>query len=310
MNQGHTFSEIVSRAAAQQTLLAYFSARYTHSTAEEWRTRMLAGQVRADGKIAAPELRLTAGMRLDYHREPWEEPPAPLEFETLWDDDDLLIINKPSGLQVLPGAQFMQHTVLGQLQRRGIDAVPVHRLGRGTTGLLLLAKSARARKQLSADLRACSELVDNPPLQKTYLALVSPTADLPPQFEVTHPIGEIPHPLMGRLHAATPNGRPALSYGTVLARMKEATLVSVRIATGRPHQIRIHMACMGAPLLGDPLYGPGGVPLADGSAVPGDMGYALHAWRLTLRHPGTGNRFSVECGAPGGFTRLMSAMTS
>lgn len=307
MNQGHIFTELVTRAAAGKTLLEHFTTRYTHSTMEEWRARMQAGQVHADGKIASPDLRLTTGMRLDYHREPWEEPPAPLEFATLWDDDDLLIINKPSGLQVLPGAQFMQHTVLGQLQLRGIDAVPVHRLGRGTTGLLLLAKSARARKQLSADLRACSELVDNPPLQKTYLALVSPAADLPPQFEVTNPIGEIPHALMGRLHAATPTGRPALSYGTVLVRTSEATLVSVRIATGRPHQIRIHMACMGAPLVGDPLYGPGGVPLIDGNAVPGDMGYALHAWRLTLRHPGTGNRFSVECGAPSAFVNIVAA---
>jgi 23S rRNA pseudouridine1911/1915/1917 synthase len=85
---------------------------------------------------------------------------------------------------------------------------------------------------------------------------------------------------------------------TVLERRRDATLVEVEIRTGRPHQIRIHLAWAGHPLVGDPLYGPGGVPLPDTCALPGDPGYLLHAQRLELVHPRTGERLALTCQPP------------
>jgi 23S rRNA pseudouridine1911/1915/1917 synthase len=104
------------------------------------------------------------------------------------------------------------------------------------------------------------------------------------------------HPALGMVHAAHPGGKPSLSRVRVLERRGEESLVEVTIETGRPHQIRIHMAACGHPLVGDPLYAPGGGFLGD--ALPGDVGYHLHALRLALPHPRTGAPLEVTCPPP------------
>jgi 23S rRNA pseudouridine1911/1915/1917 synthase len=108
----------------------------------------------------------------------------------------------------------------------------------------------------------------------------------------------VPYGPLGGLHAATPTGKASLSRVTVLERREATTLLDVEILTGRPHQIRIHLAYAGHPLWGDPLYGPGGTPLPGSSAVPGDLGYLLHAHRLELDHPRSGERLHLECQPP------------
>jgi 23S rRNA pseudouridine1911/1915/1917 synthase len=115
---------------------------------------------------------------------------------------------------------------------------------------------------------------------------------------ITTPIGPVPHPLLGSLHAASPQGKPSLSQVIVLERRADSFLCDVRIATGRPHQIRIHLAATGHPLMGDPLYGPGGLPAPDSRALPGDPGYLLHAAELSFRHPATGRTVVLECEPP------------
>jgi len=117
------------------------------------------------------------------------------------------------------------------------------------------------------------------------------------RFEVDTPIGQVAHPRLGRVHAATPHGKPALSQVRCLARHRGATLVAVHIATGRPHQIRIHLAAAGHPLVGDPLYVKGGQPGPD-PGLPGDPGYRLHSWRLSLSHPASGAPLALECPPP------------
>ena len=133
--------------------------------------------------------------------------------------------------------------------------------------------------------------------EKRYRALAS---GLPLWNEITisAPIGPVPHVLLGELHAATPNGKPSLSQVTVLERRADSFLCDVRIATGRPHQIRIHLAAVGHPLLGDPLYLAGGLPAPDSQALPGDPGYQLHSTELSFRHPRTGQALSIECEPP------------
>jgi 23S rRNA pseudouridine1911/1915/1917 synthase len=119
---------------------------------------------------------------------------------------------------------------------------------------------------------------------------------------VTQPIGKLPHPTLTYVYGATPDGRFARSDCRVLQRRSEATLLAVSLLTGRPHQIRIHLAAAGYPLLGDPLYLAGGIPRIplDSSAtpVPGDCGYHLHAEQLTLTHPRSAERLTFTYPVP------------
>jgi 23S rRNA pseudouridine1911/1915/1917 synthase len=135
-------------------------------------------------------------------------------------------------------------------------------------------------------------------VEKVYRALVT---GVPRErvLVVNAPIGPVPHPLLGRVHAASPQGKPSVSHVEVLESRSDRSVVEVRISTGRPHQIRIHLAAAGHPLVGDPLYVAGGVPGAD-PALPGEGGYLLHACRLALDHPSTGRRLDVECAPPAG----------
>jgi 23S rRNA pseudouridine1911/1915/1917 synthase len=115
---------------------------------------------------------------------------------------------------------------------------------------------------------------------------------------VTVSIGPVPHPRLGTVHAAHAEGRPADSAVTVLERRASTTLCDVAIATGRPHQIRIHLAWAGHPLAGDPLYAPGGLPRPLAPGLPGDGGYLLHAHRVRFAHPATGAPTIIEAPLP------------
>jgi 23S rRNA pseudouridine1911/1915/1917 synthase len=112
------------------------------------------------------------------------------------------------------------------------------------------------------------------------------------------PIGRVPHRLLGSVYAARPEGKPSRSLVTVRERREATSLLEVEIGTGRAHQIRIHLAAAGYPLLGDPLYAAGGVPRVDSVALPGDPGYLLHARLLVFRHPGTHLPVEVEAPPP------------
>ena len=114
-------------------------------------------------------------------------------------------------------------------------------------------------------------------------------------FTVSVPIGRVPYPPLGTLHAASPSGKAAESRVRVLEHRDQSFLAEIDLITGRPHQIRIHLAAAGYPLTGDPLYGIGGTPLEGSKALPGDPGYRLHAMRLTLPPP---FELELECPPP------------
>ena len=167
---------------------------------------------------------------------------------------------------------------------------------------MVLARSALAKSGLSAQMRRSTAVATLAPrLTKTYRALVGPS-DLPETFVVMTPIGKVPYPVLGAVYAATPQGKAAHSEGRVLKRHKAHTLLEMTIRTGRPHQIRIHLAAVGYPLVNDPLYAPGGLPYPvtdlNGIPVPGDCGYWLHAHRLRLMHPRTGEVVEFVCEPP------------
>ena len=290
MNEGFIYTETIGERGQGRTLLEYLASRYTHTTESEWRERLTAGRVRVDGHPAPPETVLRRGQVVTWNRPPWEEPEAPLVYAVLYEDEDLLAVAKPSGLPTLPGAGYLENTLLSLVRRRTPTASPAHRLGRGTSGVVLCAKTPPAMRTLSEAWRKHQ-------VTKLYRALVSGTPESG-EFVVETPIGSLPHPMLGAVYAASPEGKPARSFVRVIERRAGSSLVEVRIETGRPHQIRIHMAASGHPLVGDPLYVAGG-GIHDGeNALPGDTGYWLHAMRLSCPHPRTGEPFSVECPPP------------
>jgi 23S rRNA pseudouridine1911/1915/1917 synthase len=274
---------------AGEALVEFLARRYRHTSPEGWRARIVAGEVSVGGVAAAPELRLAAGDNVVWARPPWEEPEVPLRFTVLLEDEDLLAVNKPSGLPTLPAGGFLEHTLLAIVRQRRRDAAPVHRLGRATSGVVLFACSDRARSGLSEALR-------DRRVHKRYRALAS--GRVPGPFTVDAPIGPVPHAVLGTVHGASATGRVASSHVTVVEVRQDTTLVDVVIDTGRPHQIRIHLAAAGFPLAGDPLYGPGGVPLPGTRALPGDGGYLLHAHELRFAHPSSSAEVAVIAPPP------------
>jgi 23S rRNA pseudouridine1911/1915/1917 synthase len=289
-NDGFTYAELLGRGAENEALLAYLCRRYRHSSPSEWLARVERGDVRVDAALAAPHDLLRSGQRLTWRRPPWDEPDAPLAFGVLYEDGDVLAVSKPAGLPTLPGANFLKNTLLHQVRRHAPDSAPLHRLGRWTSGVVLFAKTASARAELSRQLRARE-------IGKRYRALAAgdPAWDA---FTVDRPIGPVPHARLGSVHAAALDGKPSVSRIDVLERRAGSFLCDVRIATGRPHQIRIHLAAAGHPLVGDPLYVAGGSPASASRALPGDPGYLLHAAEATFVHPRTGRHVVVTAAPP------------
>lgn len=286
LNKGCEYREQLGPDADDRTLLDYLCRRYSHSAPEEWTARIAAGQVLIDSLAAHTETLLRKGSVLVWQRPPWIEPDAPCTFSVLYEDADLLAVAKPAGLPTLPGANFLTATLLYLVRTSVPDAAPVHRLGRWTSGIVLCARNHESRAGLMRQW--AGNKVD-----KRYRALAAgnPAWD---NMTITAPIGPVPHSLLGSVHAATPQGKPSLSHVTVLEHRPDSFLCDVRIATGRPHQIRIHLAASGHPLAGDPLYGAGGLPLQGTRVVPGDPGYHLHAAELSFRHPRTGRDTVIE----------------
>lgn len=288
LNGGYAYVMHVQRGG--EGVVDVLARSYRHSARDVWQARVQAGEVELDGRAVTGNEPLRAGQVLVWHRPPWVEDAAPLHFDVLFEDAALLAVGKPSGLPTLPGGGFLEHTLLSVVRRTYPGASPLHRLGRGTSGVVLFARSGAAGAALLRDWREHA-------VRKTYRALAAGQVTAP-EVTVTAPIGPVPHPRLGRVHAASPGGKAAHSVLRVVERRSRSTLLDVDILTGRPHQIRIHAAWAGHPLLGDPLYGPGGGVRPDLPGLPGDLGYWLHAWQLSFTHPVTGTPRTVLATPP------------
>jgi 23S rRNA pseudouridine1911/1915/1917 synthase len=292
VNLGYEYRERIIPAGAGKSVVSYLAWRYPHTPLEAWEERILQGRVLLDGWPPEPRRLVQPGQLLVWVRPPWEEPSAPLSFAILFRDDHLLAVLKPAGLPTLPGGGYLDHTLLAILRRRYPEASPVHRIGRGTTGVVLCARSEEAARALASAWR-------REKIRKFYRALISgrPARD---RFSVDAPIGRVPHLRASfKAHAAVPGGKQALSHVQVLERLEEASLVEVEIVTGRPHQVRIHLAASGHPLSGDRFYASGGGPRSDAEVGPGEGGFLLHSHRLLLTHPVSGRPLEVEAPPPG-----------
>lgn len=286
-----------------------------------------AGQVQVDGKVeTAARTSTVAGMQVELAvPEAAAALPAaqPMALDILYEDADLIVLNKPVGLTVHPGAGMPDGTLVNALLAHcgdslsGIGGVKrpgiVHRLDRDTSGVMVIAKNDRAHKKLSAQF---ADHGRTGPLERAYLALVW-GAPPRPTGTISAMLGRSSNDRTKRavVSASHPDAREAITHYRVLARYGDvnkpvASLIECQLETGRTHQIRVHMAHIGNPLIGDPLYGRGfitrvaALPDTVRDAINALERQALHAAMLAFEHPKTHETLSFETDPPADFARV------
>lgn len=292
-----------------QVAAALFSD-YSRSRLQVW---IRSGELLVDGRSARPRDRLRGDEYLQLRA--WlesvsEDQPEPMDLDIVHEDDDLLVINKPAGVVVHPAAGHADGTLMNGLLHHHppLEALPragiVHRLDRDTTGLMVVAKTLRAHKSLVEQLQARS-------LFREYDALV--VGVMTAGGRVDQPVGR--HPVDRKRMAVVDDGKPAVTHYRVEQRFRGHTRVRARLETGRTHQIRVHMAWLRHPLVGDPVYGgrlklPRGVGESVREALRAFSRQTLHAHRLGLSHPDDGAYREWHAPCPDDFQRLLTVLDS
>ena len=260
------------------------------------------GAVTLSGRPGKKNDRTAAGMEVSLtlpQPEPLDVLPQNIPLDVVYEDDDVIVVNKPVGMVVHPAPGHPDGTLVNALlyhcgsSLSGINGVLrpgiVHRIDRDTSGLIIAAKNDRAHLALAAQLQDHT-------LARVYEA-VAVGGLKEDAGTVDAPIGR--HPVDRKKMAVDrKNGRPAVTHWSVLARYPGYTRVECRLETVRTHQIRVHMASIGHPLLGDVVYG-------SKKPFPGLAGQCLHAKRLRFLHPSTGEPVEVECPLPQWFTDVL-----
>jgi len=285
-NEGYCYRHVLRSDAAEYSIASYMAAHFSHSSESQWTERLRDGQIVLNDQIASGSERLHAGQVLLWNRPAWHECSTPQQYSIIYSDKHILAVDKPSGLPTIPGGGYFANTLLNLVRLSFPEARPVHRLGRATSGIVLFALSPMVASNLSKNWQQ---------VHKAYQALAGGIA-LHSDYDVRSPIGSCDHPRLGKVFASNPNGKQSRSVARVLELREASTVFEVDLHTGRPHQIRIHLAFIGHPLVGDPLYDVGGIPKKENPGLPGDGGYYLHAKRLVLQHPLTG--LVLELNAP------------
>ena len=261
------------------------------------------GAVTANGKVLKKNDKTAPGMVVTVELpdpQPVDVVPQNIPLDVVYEDEDVIVINKPVGLVVHPAPGHPDGTLVNALLYHCGDSLSgingelrpgiVHRIDRDTSGLIIAAKNDRAHLALAEQLQDHS-------LARVYEAVVHGNFR-EDEGTVDAPIGR--HPVERKKMAIDrKDGRRAVTHWTVLGRYNGYTHVQCRLETGRTHQIRVHMASIGHPLVGDPVYG------GNRKSLPGLVGQALHARKLRFVHPSTKELVEVECGLPEWFEKVL-----
>jgi 23S rRNA pseudouridine1911/1915/1917 synthase len=290
----------ISKEQARQRLDRILAEALPAFSRARLQTLIRDGFVSLNGKAPRPRDLVRAGDIVEL-REPEiekvEAQPEQITLDVIFEDDDLLVLNKPAGIVMHPGAGHQQHTLVNALlahcrnlsgiggkERPGI----VHRLDKETSGALVVAKNDATHRDLSSQFAART-------MTKIYLALVAgivrPKTGVIDKAIARHPVHR------QRMSIARRQGRSAKTEYRVVRAGAEISLVECTLHSGRTHQIRVHLHYLGHPVLGDKLYG--GKRAGD---FPRQM---LHAWKLAFRHPRSGDEMSFEAPVPSDFAAAM-----
>src|SRR5438132_3224754 len=294
---------IVSENDAKLRLDHFLAKRLPQYSRTRLQQLIRSGFVRLNGASTRPRQIVRAGDKIDVRESPVEQietRPQRIPLDILFEDDDLIVINKPAGLTVHPGAGQREHTLVNALlhhcstlsgiggeQRPGI----VHRLDKETTGCLVAAKNDIAHRELSKQFAART-------VEKIYLALVA--------GKLRKAVGVIEekigrHPVhRQRMRVTSLRGRTAKTEYRVIRSSDEASLIECRLHSGRTHQIRVHLHHLGHAVLGDKIYAP-----RFAKNFPRQM---LHAWKLGFHHPRTGEWKRFEAPLPADFNQAIRAV--
>ena len=311
MNQEKKLSASIPPELAGQRLdqaLAALFADITRSRLQQW---IEDGRVLLNGRVPRKRDKVKEGDAVEILAPPpaegsWKAQAIPLEI--VHEDGDILVINKPPGLVVHPGAGNPEGTLLNALLNHAsaLAVLPragiVHRLDKDTSGLMVVAKTERARQHLIEQLQEHS-------VEREYLTIVNGV--MVAGGTIDAPIGR--HRTQRTRMAVSERGKPAVSHYRVMKKYRAHTLVQVKLESGRTHQIRVHMAHLHYPVVGDPVYGgrlkiPAGASERLKNELRSFRRQALHALKLSLTHPGTGKRVQWATSVPEDMSKLMEAL--
>jgi len=288
--------------------LAQMFPDYSRSRLKEW---LLSGAITVDGGSPRPRDAVRGGEVVEFEPQPETEvraEPEPIRLDVVFEDEHLLVVDKPVGLVVHPGAGNPGGTLMNGLLHHApqLESVPragiIHRIDKDTTGLLLIAKTLPAHTSLTRQLAERT-------ISREYLAVC--TGVLTGGGTIDEPIAR--HPVDRKRMSVQQDGKPAVTHFKVLERFRAHTYVSVKLETGRTHQIRVHFAWRRNPLVGDTVYG-GRLALPKGASEPlidalrRFRRQALHAARLAFEHPVSGETLVVEAPLPADFEALLAVL--
>jgi 23S rRNA pseudouridine1911/1915/1917 synthase len=289
-----------------QALAAVFPD-VTRSQLQHW---IAAGRITVDGRAPRKRDKVTGGEGVEIRLPPPEcaAIAEPIALDIVHEDASLLVVNKPAGLVVHPGAGNPRGTLLNALLHHAPDlarlarAGIVHRLDKDTSGLMVVAKTEGARQRLARDLEARR-------VKRDYVAIVHGV--MISGGTIDAPIGR--HRVDRTRMTVTGRGREAVSHYRVMKKYRAHTLVRVSLESGRTHQIRVHLAHIRFPIVGDPVYGgrlrvPAGASPALSERLRDFKRQALHAAKLSLTHPESGEDLRWTASVPKDMGELMEAL--
>lgn len=311
MNRNIRLSTVIPEEFAGKRLdqaLASLFSEHSRARLQGW---IRQGKVKLDDKIVSQRHKLTGGEQIEIHAEletQIEHSSENIPLKIIFEDEHLIVLNKPAGIIVHPGAGHSSHTLLNALLHydEKLQIVPragiVHRLDKDTTGLMIVAKTPESHTLLIAAMQERQ-------IKREYQALVR--GFITAGGTINEAIGRHPHhrTRMAIVH----KGKDAVTHYRVLNRFKDFSLLNCQLETGRTHQIRVHMAHIHHPIVGDPVYGgrlslPKSCSESLANTLRNFKRQALHAWQLGLTHPFSGEALQWQAPLPEDFQSLLDSV--